>query len=592
MMLSHIKSRSDYDFESYKQKNNYNSIAFPNLLTPIPMKQSIKPNFHTPFNDQNNLNNYINKFYSESDKKISENFIPIKRNFNKYQYYDNNHKNKTHEIKFNIPLEKNNKENLNNNNKLILINLMKTPIQQSYRIPKKRDSTSKQNFNKENFDQNTNNNIAKINLNKIKVNFLNNIKKKQVHIQINKSLQHNSSSYALPKKMNQQKQTNKKYINNNINTTNSTINNSNIDDEYFDNSNDKIIELTKEEKEIYGNRNMENYKKIKLLGKGGCGIVWLCNLISNNNFQCAVKQISKKNTKNILNDEDFIQIGRNEINILENLNENDGNDKIPKIFNYYEDNNDIWFSFEKGGKSLSSLSFRIKGEFINNERIYYIQKGKFFKELFLNINEFKYLSKSLIEGVDFINNKGYIHSDIKPENILIEYEYLNDKNFHIKNIKIIDYGSSFYYKDISSISSNTPEYLCPEITNNSKNFLINLSKNEKYINCVDIWSIGITLLELCLGCPIWMNYKAKVIINGKVKITSGLFGCKGRDGNKIYHKQIEISKSLDKILKGSFIHNFNKNDKDNFIDLLEKMLCFDYKKRITTKDALIHKFFD
>ena len=39
-MLSHIKSRSDYDFELYKQKNNYNSIAFPNLLTPIPMKLS------------------------------------------------------------------------------------------------------------------------------------------------------------------------------------------------------------------------------------------------------------------------------------------------------------------------------------------------------------------------------------------------------------------------------------------------------------------------------------------------------------------------------------------------------------------------
>jgi hypothetical protein len=498
-MLSHIKSRSDYDFELYKQKNNYNSIAFPNLLTPIPMKQSIKPNFHTPFNDQNNLNNYINKFYSESDKKISENFIPIKRNFNKYQYYDNNHKNKTHEIKFNIPLEKNNKENLNNNNKLILINLMKTPIQQSYRIPKKRDSTSKQNFNKENFDQNTNNNIAKINLNKIKVNFLNNLKQK-------KNLQHNNSSiYAIPKKITKQpkKQTNINISynnstnnynstnnininnynsnNNNYNTTNSTINNSNIEDEYFDNKNinEKVLELTKEEKEIYGNRIMGNYKKIKLLGKGGCGIVWLCSLISNDNFQCAVKQISKKNNFAMNNDE-IIQIGRNEIKILENLNENNGNDKIPKLYNYYEDNFDIWFSFEKGGQSLSNLSFKIKGEFINNERIYCIQKGKFFQKLFSNIKEFKILSKNIIEGIDYINNKGYIHSDIKPENILIDYEE-NENDFHIKNVKIIDFGSSFNYKNITSeISSNTPEYLCPEITNNTKNFFINLNKNNKY----------------------------------------------------------------------------------------------------------------
>ena len=88
-----------------------------------------------------------------------------------------------------------------------------------------------------------------------------------------------------------------------------------------------------------------------------------------------------------------------------------------------------------------------------------------------------------------------------------------------------------------------------------------------------------------------MSYKAKVIINGKIKFTTGLFGYRGRDGNKIYHKQIEMCKNLNKILKGSFINNFCKDDKDNFEDLLEKMLCFDYKKRICTKDALLHKFF-
>ncbi len=90
----------------------------------------------------------------------------------------------------------------------------------------------------------------------------------------------------------------------------------------------------------------------------------------------------KKNTNNNLNNEDLIKNGRNEIKILVKLNEKEGNEKIPKLDNFCEDNNDIWFSFEKGGKSLSTLNFKIKGEFINNERIYYIQKGIFQKFIF------------------------------------------------------------------------------------------------------------------------------------------------------------------------------------------------------------------
>ena len=87
-----------------------------------------------------------------------------------------------------------------------------------------------------------------------------------------------------------------------------------------------------------------------------------------------------------------------------------------------------------------------------------------------------------------------------------------------------------------------------------------------------------------------MSYKAKIIINGKTKFTTGLFGYRGRDGNKIYHKQVELCKNLDKILKESLICLFNNVDKENFHDLLKKMLNFDYKKRISTKDALKHQF--
>ena len=128
------------------------------------------------------------------------------------------------------------------------------------------------------------------------------------------------------------------------------------------------------------------------------------------------------------------------------------------------DNNDLWFSFEKEGISLSNLCFKIKGEFEKGERIYHIQKGLFLISLFSSINQFKFLLKSLLSSINSINKSGIIHSDIKPENILIEYSgsYL-EENFNINEIKIIDYGPAFFINDSSAITSNAPEYLCPEI---------------------------------------------------------------------------------------------------------------------------------
>ena len=311
----------------------------------------------------------------------------------------------------------------------------------------------------------------------------------------------------------------------------------NTPDDIFIYDENKSITLTKEEQEIYGNRIMKGYNKIKLLGKGGYGIVWECEKNSelNSDFisnSYAVKQTSKKNILSHLK-EDVLQIAKNEINILKALNEEQFElkcDLIPKIYETYEDSNDIWFSFEKGGISISSLTFNIKGIFEKRERIYQIQKGEFLIMLFKNIEQFKFLIKKVLEGIDYINKKGIIHSDIKPENILVQYDIngQNEKKLEIKSVKIVDYGSAFYSENKSPLITNTPEYLCPEIMTNDKEFIKEIN-NGNYINSIDIWSFGISLLELCLCCPIWMSYKTKNVINGKIIYSAGYFGCKGRD---------------------------------------------------------------
>ena len=568
-------------------------------------------------------NDYSNniKIKSEEEVNKSENFSSLSKNINGSYIHitlinnnptSNSKKTTSVERKPNITV---NKLGLNNN---IYNSINNNSIKEKTGIngvkKRKRDLSAKErqdyfNFNKKYYLKESNQN-----------NLLN-LKKKDNYSPVeneerkttSKINNNNFNSYNLQKIKN--KISNLNTITSNTNNCNSNNNNSNIgnynhsqtqinstEEKYFEYTNDKSQELTKEEKIIYGDRNMQGYIKTKLLGKGGCGIVWCCKKNKDGNEsldeteeeqEYAVKQTSKKSGRSVINmASENIITSKNEIRILNKLNEIN-TDFIPKIFDVYEDNNDLWFSFEKGGISLSGLCFKIKGEFEKGERIYHIQKGLFLMSLFSSIKQFKYLLKSLLSAINYINKNGIIHSDIKPENILIEYSgSSSESNFNIKSIKLIDYGSAFFINNTSTIASNTPEYLCPEITIGNKKFLKELkNNNSKYINCIDIWSLGITFLELCLCCPSWMSYKTKVIINGKTYHSSGLFGCRGRDGNKIYQKQVELSKNINKKLKNSLLYLFESNDRNNFVDLLKRMLEFDYRKRINCQDAINHAFF-
>ena len=570
-------------------------------------------------------NDYSNniKIKSEEEVNKSENFSSLSKNINGSYIHitlinnnptSNSKKTTSVERKQNITV---NKLGLNNNN--IYNSINNNSIKEKNGIngikKRKRDLSAKErqdyfNFNKKYYlKDNNQNNLLNLK-NKNNYSPVENEERKTT----SKINNNTFNSYNLQKIKN--KISNLTTItsnnNNNFNSNNNISNTGNYnhshtqtnsnEEKYFEYTNDKSQELTKDEKIIYGDRNMQGYIKTKLLGKGGCGIVWCCQKVKDQNEslaeieedkEFAVKQTSKKSGRSVINmaNENIIT-SKNEIKILNKLNEI-RNDFIPKIFDVYEDNNDLWFSFEKGGISLSGLCFKIKGEFEKGERIYHIQKGLFLMSLFSSIKQFKFLLKSLLSAINYINKNGIIHSDIKPENILIEYSgSSSESNFEIKSIKIIDYGSAFFINNTSTIASNTPEYLCPEITIGNKKFLKELkNNNSKYVNCIDIWSLGITFLELCLCCPSWMSYKTKVIINGKIYHSSGLFGCRGRDANKIYQKQVELSKNINKKLKNSLLYLFETNDRNNFVDLLKRMLEFDYRKRISCQDAINHAFF-
>jgi len=148
--------------------------------------------------------------------------------------------------------------------------------------------------------------------------------------------------------------------------------------------------------------------------------------------------------------------------------------------------------------------------------------------------------------INYFNLLKVVHGDIKPDNILIDY----DKDSKIlKDIKVIDFGTTYIHSNkprIIATNVATPEYCPHEQLVLNRNMLMN-SKEWSH----DIFSLGVVFLELILGWPVWMSMKSRVqcLYDSNLEIiTTGIFSVPLRDKAKIKERQIKSIENLDYLL--------------------------------------------
>jgi len=100
------------------------------------------------------------------------------------------------------------------------------------------------------------------------------------------------------------------------------------------------------------------------------------------------------------------------------------------------------------------------------------------------------IMRDSLDGLAFIHSKNYIHRDIKAGNIL-----LTDSG----TVKLADFGSASFVSPANSFVG-TPYWMSPEVI---------LAMDEgQYDSKVDIWSLGITCIELAERKPPLFNMNA------------------------------------------------------------------------------------
>ncbi len=195
-------------------------------------------------------------------------------------------------------------------------------------------------------------------------------------------------------------------------------------------------------------------------------------------------------------------------------------------------------------------------EFYSNKESYSLvtelcSGGELFQEIVekgpFNEKYSAYVIYQILSAINYCHNMKIIHRDLKPENILIVDR---DKN-NYPRIKICDFGTSKMFEKgaVQRKLVGSSYYIAPEV----------LKKH--YDEKCDIWSCGVILYILLSGRPPFGGENDKEIMQ---RVAIGKYDLISEPFNKI---------------------------SGTCIDLIQKLLIKEPKKRISAEEALKHNWF-
>ena len=201
-------------------------------------------------------------------------------------------------------------------------------------------------------------------------------------------------------------------------------------------------------------------------------------------------------------------------------------------------------------KILKIIDFysKVKKYYIITE---YCPEGELFNEIIkmgrFDEGQTAFIINQILKAISYCHRNQIIHRDIKPENIMITKR---EKNGCLQ-VKLIDFGTAKIFEKGQSENRyvGSSYYMAPEVL------------KRKYDEKCDLWSIGVILYILLTGRPPFDgNDDEEILKNVEIGV---------------YDKTSYPFPSLSSYAK----------------DLINKLLQYDAKKRISAEEALEHQWF-
>ena len=201
-------------------------------------------------------------------------------------------------------------------------------------------------------------------------------------------------------------------------------------------------------------------------------------------------------------------------------------------------------------KILKIIDFysKVKKYYIITE---YCPEGELFNEI-IRVGKFDegqtaFIINQILKAISYCHRNQIIHRDIKPENIMITKR---EKNGCLQ-VKLIDFGTAKIFEKGHPENRyvGSSYYMAPEVL------------KRKYDEKCDLWSIGVIFYILLTGRPPFDGNDDEEILKNVEK--------------GVYDKTSYPFPSLSSLAK----------------DLINKLLQYDPKKRISAEEALEHKWF-
>ncbi|KAK9733998.1 hypothetical protein RND81_04G107100 [Saponaria officinalis] len=284
-----------------------------------------------------------------------------------------------------------------------------------------------------------------------------------------------------------------------------------------------------------------------------------------------------------------------EIDMLQKLGKHDkGGNRCVQIRNWFDYRNHICIVFEKLGPSLYDFLRK------NDYRPF-------------PIDLVREIGRQLLECIAFMHDLHLIHTDLKPENVLLvtpEFVKIPDYKGSSRSpkgssyykkvpkssaIKVIDFGSTTYERADQTYVVSTRHYRAPEVI---------LGLGWSY-PC-DVWSIGCILVELCSGEALFQTHEnlehlammervlgplpqhmlKRVDRHSEKYVRRGRLDWPDRDTSRESIRAVAKLQRLQNLVMQHVDHSGG-----DFIHLIKGLLTYDPVERLTAREALRHPFF-